>query len=87
MLAPLLMSTKHVVIRKYKGNYDAVTQSIDSFIPEYFVLSCITWFLLQHPSYEFTWTSFAIGTFAGILMSIGRILIAIAISEGIAAAA
>lgn len=79
MIAPCLMSTKHVIIRKFKGNYDAVSQSIDGFILEYALFSFITILLVNDVNYTFRWVDLAVGTAAGILMCFGRGFVAIAV--------
>lgn len=54
MLAPCLMSTKHVIIRMFKGNYDPISQAIDGILIESFLYSIIAFFLLQDPNFDFT---------------------------------
>ena len=50
-------------------------------------MSVVTVLLMDDAAYTFSWHSFAIGTFAGTLIAINRILIAIAVSVGIASCA
>lgn len=87
MIAPCLMSAKHVAIRKFKGNYGAIAQAIDGYILEYFLFSMITIVLVNDPIYTFRWADIGVGMVAGVLMSVGRALLAVAIQIGIAAAA
>ena len=78
------MSSKHMLIRCYKGGYSAFDQAVDSAILEAVALSCFLFPLLKHPDFTFEWTDLAWGALAGSLMTAGRILIAIAVAEGIA---
>lgn len=87
LIAPVLMSSKHVIIRKYKGNYDAFSQAVDSSVLEYGAFTFIFIFLVNSEDYQFTWSDFWIGTGAGILLQIARVFIAIAVSQGIASCA
>lgn len=83
----MLMSTRHCIIRKFKGNYGAAIQCIDSFILEYTFLTVITFFLLNSSEYEVRFMDFVIGTVAGALMCIARIFISVAVAKGIASCA
>ena len=47
-------------------------------------MACFLIPLLKRPDFTLSWTDLAIGTLAGSLMTVGRILIAIAVAEGIA---
>lgn len=89
MIAPVFMSTKHVIIRKFKGSYGAISQSIDGFILEYLMFSVITVLLLttDDDEYEFRWMDMLVATGAGLLMCLGRTFIAIAVQKGTAAPA
>lgn len=73
------MTTKHVVIRKFKGNYGAIAQAIDGYILEYFLFSMITIVLVNDPIYTFRWADLGVGMAAGVLMCIGRALLAKAV--------
>ena len=84
MIAPCLMSCKHVVIRMYKGSYDPISQAVDGFLIEYSLLSVITYILVQDNTFDFTFNVFLTGTTAGCFMCVSRILLAIAIAVGIA---
>ena len=81
MAAPVFMSTKHVCIKLFKANYEAIPQAIDGFLLEYTLFSFITIYLLtkSDDEYEFKWLDFAVGTGAGCLMCTGRALIAYAV--------
>jgi len=83
-LAPVLMSTKHVFIRKFKNQlgYKGFNQAIDSNIVEFALFSL----LLIPLSYrfEFTLKDLVIGGIAGTLASLGRVFIAIGVADGIA---
>jgi hypothetical protein len=78
-IPPCLMSTKHFAVRKFKENYGAIAQSIDGFVLEYFLFSCITILLMNDDSYSFSWRDLGVGTGAGVLMCFGRTFISIAV--------
>ncbi len=46
MIAPCLVSAKHIIIRMYKGNYDPMSQAIDGILVENFIYSIVAMFLL-----------------------------------------
>ena len=78
------MSTKHLIIRVFKGNYSGFDQAFDSAILEG-ILQCFLFpSLLNHPDFTFEWTDLARGSLAAFFITVGRILIAEAISVGIA---
>jgi len=84
MGGPVLMSTRHVVIKYFGGCYEAWAMCIDSFIIEYAMFIPITVLLLNSEEYEFAWMDFVIGTGAGVIICIGRIGISVAVQKGIA---
>lgn len=81
------MSTKHVTLRKFKGNYGAIAQAIDGYILEYFLYCMITIVLVNDPIYTFKWSDLGVGMAAGVLYCISRCFLAIAVQIGIAAPA
>ena len=76
------MSTKHLFIRMFKTNYSGVDMGIDSSIIEY----ALFLFFLSPLSQELAigWREIGIGCIAGVLICLGRILIAIGVSNGLA---
>lgn len=86
LVAPVLITTKHFFARLFKKDYDAMWQVIDGLCVEYIAFSVLFYYLTQKPDYELTWSNFFLGTFASVLMSMGRILINMAVVAGIAAA-
>jgi uncharacterized membrane protein len=84
-IAPILMSTKHYTIRKFKSGYTAFDLSLDSGLIEFLIYSCHTIVLVRMPDFEFfDWRNLVYGTIAGVLIQSGRLFIAVAVSEGIA---
>ena len=55
MIAPIIMSLKHVVIRMYKGSYDPISQAIDGFLIEYALMSVATFSLVNDPNIKLSW--------------------------------
>jgi hypothetical protein len=84
MLAPCCMSTKHVIIRMYKGNYDPMSQAIDGVLIESVIYSVIACFLIQDPNFNFTFQIFLTGTLGSCLRGTAVVLIAIAVGVGLA---
>ena len=84
MLAPCFMSTKHVIIRMFKGNYDPISQAIDGILIESFLYSIIALFLLKDPNFDFTFQVFLTGTLSGCLRFTSVVLISIAVAVGLA---
>ena len=82
----VLMSTKHFIIRLYSkgGGYSGFDQSLDASILEGTIMCFFLIPLLRNSDFVFTWLDLSRGTLAGIGMTLGRILIAIAVAEGIA---
>lgn len=79
----LLMSTKHLFIRMYKSNYSGIDMGFDSAILEW-TLFLVLLIPLSQTDFTFGWKEIAIGSIAGILITCGRICIAIAVSVGLA---
>ena len=85
LVAAVLMTTKHLIIRLFnKTGYAAFDQAVDSAILEGILTSFLLIPLFKQYSFTFEWTDLAWGSLAGFLMTAGRILIAIAVAEGIA---
>ena len=83
-LGPILMSTKHAFIRKYKNQlgYGGFSQATDSNVIEYLILC---FFLIPLAStFDYTFKDLLIGAVAGILASLGRVFIAIGVADGLA---
>lgn len=88
-LAPIAISSKHVLLKKFSGNYDAFSNCLDSFIPEYAILSIIYVILLlssaeDSDGYRFDILDLLLGTAAGIFYCMGRICICVCVQIGIA---
>ena len=80
-----LMSLKHLFIRLFKSNYSGVDMGVDSSLLEYAIL-CLFLIPLSN-ELDIGWKELGIGCVAGILICLGRILISITISIGLAAPA
>jgi glucose uptake protein GlcU len=84
MLAPVLMSSKHFIIRKFKDAYDPFTQTIDGFIIEYTIFSLFAIYLGIHGEPDLSARNLIIGTIAGLFYSVSRINMSMAVAIGIA---
>jgi hypothetical protein len=84
MLAPLLMSSKHFIIRKFQKEYDPFSQTIDGFIIEYSFFTCLAVYLGFYGAPDLSLRNLIIGTIAGLLFSLARINMSMAIALGIA---
>ena len=80
---PTVVSTQHFLIRKYKPQYNGISQALDAAVIEFFVL---TLFLipLSNTDFTITWTDLAIGAGAGLLMCMGRVFVTIGVAIGLA---
>jgi len=84
LMSALLMSTKHLFIRLYKSNYSGVDQGIDTSMIEFGLYMLLFIPLLNNPEVNLTYTDMLIGGIAGCLVALGRILISVAVSIGLA---
>ena len=82
LIGAILMSSKHFIIKVFKGNYSGVDQGIDASLIEFFIMS----FLLIPLSdkLDIGWKELAIGGIAGVLICTSRICISIGVSLGLA---
>ena len=78
---PIGFSTKHYLIRKYKGSYDSNHLPLDSAILESISCAVFIPFYIAEKG-MFTPYSFMIGSIGGLLMVAGRILVAMSVAEG-----
>ena len=85
--APWTMSIKQVIIRWYMKDYPPLLLSLDSMVLENGVFCIATILLVKGEEFDYTWQVFGIGAAAGIMIGLGRILMAIAVAVGIAAPA
>ena len=82
ILSPLSLSLKHIFIRKYKNTYKSWDVSIDGLIFEYqmYIFLAIYYF-----SYNgLVWHDLLIGTVGSLFIMSGKILVALAVANGIA---
>ena len=85
MFAAVLMSVKHLATKYFKGGgYSPFDQALDASILEGFIMCFLLIPLITVEQYTPTWIDFAWGSLAGTLIVLGRVFIAIAVSEGIA---
>ena len=74
MIAPCLMSIHHLIIRKFKGNFDGVALSIDSFCIEYLLKSILTIELLKDHGFKILSVKAEVSNRKGILGLIDRLI-------------
>jgi drug/metabolite transporter (DMT)-like permease len=84
LIAPLLMSSKHFMIRRFKPNYKPMDQAMDGFIMEYFCFSMLAIYLFVDGEIPMNARTLLLGMASGCLSSLGRLCIAIAVAVGIA---
>ena len=81
-----LLSSRSFVIRTFRNNsgYAGFDQSLDAKLLEGIMQCLFMILLIRHPDFTLTWFDFGRGALAGACWALGRILLAIAIAEGIA---
>lgn len=83
---PTVVSTQHFLIRKYKPQYNGISQALDAAILEFLILTCFLIPLSQNDTDDFTitWEDLGFGFIAGMLMCLGRIFVTIGVAVGLA---
>ena len=85
MISAVLMSIKHLATKYFKGDgYSPFDQALDAAILEGLIMAFFLIPLIKYENYTPTWVDFAWCSLAGTLIVLGRIFIAIAVTEGIA---
>ena len=82
MMVPINFSFKHFLIRKFKGTYKSFDLSLDSNIFENLSFTVMTFIFLDRMEGENELQNWIVGSIAGFAYSLGRIAIAMAVSEG-----
>ena len=81
---PAVVSTQHFLIRKYKPQYDGISQALDAAILEFLVLTFFLIPLSNNPDFTITWKDLGLGMIAGLLMCLGRVFVTIGVAVGLA---
>ena len=84
VMSALLMSTKHLFIRLYQSNYSGIDQGVDTTLIEFGLYLVLFIPLLSNPDVNLTYQDMVIGSIAGCLIALARILLCYAISNGLA---
>ncbi|CDW81466.1 UNKNOWN [Stylonychia lemnae] len=81
-LSPLCLSIKHIFVRKYRQQYNSWDVSIDALIFEYqiYILFAVYYFLNE----SLVWSDLIIGTVGSLFMASGKVLIVLAVANGLA---
>lgn len=83
---PTVVSTQHYLIRKFKPQYNGISQALDAAILEFFILTLFLIPLQNNPEtdYIINWEDMWVGGAAGFLMCMGRIFVTIGVAIGLA---
>ena len=81
-LSPLSLSLKHIFIRKFKNTYRSWDTSIDGLIFEYQIY--IVFSIYYFSQHSIDWHNLMIGTIGSLFIMSGKILIVLAVANGIA---
>ena len=81
-LSPLFLSLKHIFIRSYKQQYNSWDMAIDGLIFEYQLYIFVSIYFIYTSTFDFF--DFQLGTIASLFMMTGKILISLAVSNGLA---
>jgi len=81
---PTVVSTQHFLIRKYKPQYNGISQALDAAILEFLILTLFLIPLSSNQEFTITWNDLGIGMAAGMLMCLGRIFVTIGVAIGLA---
>ena len=81
---PTVVSTQHYLIRKFKPQYNGISQALDAAILEFFILTLFMIPLSGNPDYTINWSDLWLGGAAGFLMCMGRVFVTIGVAIGLA---
>ena len=81
---PTVVSTQHFLIRKYKPQYDGISQALDAAILEFLILTLFLIPLSNNDDFTITWKDMGVGMAAGLLMCMGRVFVTIGVAIGLA---
>ena len=82
LLSPLSLSIKHIFVRTYKKVYNSWDVSIDGLMFEYQIYFLIGIFYFTQG--EIIWGDFLLGSFGSCFIATGKILIVLAVANGLA---